>query len=495
MDNTTKTTAEELHDQWLNPGDIFSLLLLVGGDIVQKAIAQLVGYEAQVALCGRQIRIPITPVAFSFGLVSYGFSSLLSVVGNTRLMPDTDCPSIAVNCSNGFSQETQSWVLGRLLRDHEARFPIDRKSEADKGRAESIRVDVFRLGPAAPPSLDFIWWLGWFTIPVQLTLAAVPWVLYRNWSIFMVVLAGNILTAVTCSLPQWSDEKWAGRKLEKRKVMCLTRGNGGSHIMVLVGERGSWDLESLARASPVARPETRWISLTLAILWTCLLISVTGLQNHTWFLVGIGSLGMIQNVFAAGTRRSPEAFGFALVPFERAPTIIGKRRTYEDDDDAGVDLDKDLESLEDLEKWARKKPTNSVLADSKAQAVQMPPWLRSMSGKDGTPQWLEAIEPQATSAAQTGSKAKEAGYSTTASDKTIYAVGVHGALIELEKWMPTAGLAMVQIFFPSGLIYNDERIRDNVHKKFWKRAYATQTIRKMAEEKRHAEDCTNKAYI
>lgn len=30
---------EELQEQWANPSDILSLLLLVGGDVVQKAIA------------------------------------------------------------------------------------------------------------------------------------------------------------------------------------------------------------------------------------------------------------------------------------------------------------------------------------------------------------------------------------------------------------------------------------------------------------------------
>lgn len=53
--------------------------------------------------------------------------------------------------------------------------------------------------------------------------------------------------------------------------------------------------------------------------------------------------------------------------------------------------------------------------------------------------------------------------------------------------MPTAGLALVQIFFPAGIKYNDESIRDNVHKKFWQRAYYTKSIRKRAEEKRRVE--------
>lgn len=47
------TTEADLRGQWGNPRDILSLLLLVGGDVVQKAIAQLVG-QHQVRPFGRR---------------------------------------------------------------------------------------------------------------------------------------------------------------------------------------------------------------------------------------------------------------------------------------------------------------------------------------------------------------------------------------------------------------------------------------------------------
>jgi hypothetical protein len=47
-------TAEATRDQWTYPQDVFSILLILGGDIVARAIAQLAGTW-------------ITPVAFSFG--------------------------------------------------------------------------------------------------------------------------------------------------------------------------------------------------------------------------------------------------------------------------------------------------------------------------------------------------------------------------------------------------------------------------------------------
>jgi hypothetical protein len=49
-------SSGELLDQLTNPSDIFSVLLILGGDVVWRAIAQLAGP-------------PVTPVAFSFGTV------------------------------------------------------------------------------------------------------------------------------------------------------------------------------------------------------------------------------------------------------------------------------------------------------------------------------------------------------------------------------------------------------------------------------------------
>lgn len=46
--------------QWINPSEIFSLLLLLGGDIVGRALAQIVGPR-------------FTPIAFSFGTLQYLF--------------------------------------------------------------------------------------------------------------------------------------------------------------------------------------------------------------------------------------------------------------------------------------------------------------------------------------------------------------------------------------------------------------------------------------
>jgi hypothetical protein len=47
-------TSKELRQQWTQPTDVFSILLLLGGEIVNRALAQLAGGI-------------LTPVTFSFG--------------------------------------------------------------------------------------------------------------------------------------------------------------------------------------------------------------------------------------------------------------------------------------------------------------------------------------------------------------------------------------------------------------------------------------------
>ncbi|KAK5263125.1 hypothetical protein LTR96_011448 [Exophiala xenobiotica] len=464
--------ADALRQQWRNPGDILSLLLLVGGDIVQKAIVQLVGYKLRLpGIHGHSLAI--APVAFSFGWVAYGFSILLSAIGDRTLMPAAEFPSILVNCSNAFTRENQSWILGRLLRDHEINFEVDPRPLEEGGRSESLRIDIFNLGIPSTVDVDFVWWLGWMTIAGQIGIAIAPWVLYDDWGVMMIVLAGNLLSAITCALPQWEKEKWPGRKLEGDKVTCLTRGNGSLHIMVFIGHEGSWNLETLATGVSVRRSETRWISLALATLWTCLLISVSGLREHTWFLVLIGGIGMLQNVYAAGKARKPSASSIDITRFSRASTIIGKREKYEDDPDVNINLEEDLKTLDDLSRWIGQRPTGGGAIHGDPAGLEsgtMPRWLASMSKEDGTPEWL-----QSATLDYAGANMDEG---------IIYAPNVHGALMELEKWVPTAGLAMVQVFFPAGLKYGDESIRDNVHKKFWQRAYYTRDVRKAAEEKR-----------
>lgn len=365
--------------------------------MVQKALAQQVGVSIQ--LCSI-VEIGLTPVAFSFGWVAYAFMSLMSTLGDHQLMPQsTDCPSIIVNCSNGFVRANQSWVLGRLLRDHECAY------EVDPGR-ESLRIDIYELRPSYSPDVDFVWVIGWVIILVQIGISIIPWAVYQDWGIFMITCSGTILSLAAGSMRQWRSNKWSGRTLgpAKNKVTCLTRGNGNFHAMVFIGRPGSWDIESLASARSISQKETKWITITLAVLWTCLLISASGLKRHSWFLIAVGGIGMLQNVYAAGSTRKPGASNFHLRRPTGRSTIVGIQQ-----------LVTDIENSDD---------------------------------DDTSPDWLNA-------------------------QYNLDIKNVMGALIELEKTVPTAGLALLKVFYPGGLKYRKERIRYKVERKFWKRAFRT----------------------
>ena len=100
MTDQPSSTKEELRAQWTNPADVLSLLLLIGGDIVQKVIAQLIGRTIQ-PFKGRNLEIGISPVAFSFGWVAYAFTNLLSAVGEKQLMPTADQQSVVEHTAAG----------------------------------------------------------------------------------------------------------------------------------------------------------------------------------------------------------------------------------------------------------------------------------------------------------------------------------------------------------------------------------------------------------
>lgn len=91
-----------------NPSEVFSVVLLIGGDIVQTAIAQMTGDR-------------VTLVAFSFGWVAYAFNTLRSAFGDGTFMPPPEYSSIVINAKSGVRKTNESWLIGRLIRDLEQR--------------------------------------------------------------------------------------------------------------------------------------------------------------------------------------------------------------------------------------------------------------------------------------------------------------------------------------------------------------------------------------
>jgi len=276
-------------------------------------------------------------------------------------MPSPDCPCVLINAESGHSRENSSWILGRMVRDFEkwledakspdpGKKPIrdalnktieetwkrkreTRESAKLEGSPRDLQptstkiarpkrvglcISVYRAERAIPgfSGRDWLYYSGILAGVVQLGLAAIPIGLYRDWGVMVITAGGILLSLATGALPQWRCEKWACRLLEKEKTVILTRGNGSQHAIVIIGQAGSLNLEDLA-SGPASVDNSTTIStkvfiVVLWIFWIILLVSAAGLQQHTWFLLLIGGLGIIQNLIVAGSPRRPEDFGLPL---------------------------------------------------------------------------------------------------------------------------------------------------------------------------------------
>ncbi|KAK4220977.1 hypothetical protein QBC38DRAFT_540344 [Podospora fimiseda] len=254
----------EFGEQWTRPSDVFSVLLILGADIVSRALA-------------------------------------VHAVGKNKLMPPPDSVCEVINSKSGYVRDNSSWIIGRIVRDFEkwmhedARKSvgeiIDMRWEQEKHKAAELSapppprpgrvglcVSVYRAREARPghPGNDWPFWTGFITSIVQLGVAAIPYGLFGNWSILMITTGGIIL----CFL------------LKTPKTVILTRGNGSQHAIMIIGDGKGLDTEDLATAHHHA-----------------------GCFTTTWFLVAIGAIGICQKISAAGATRSPEDFGMHALGF------------------------------------------------------------------------------------------------------------------------------------------------------------------------------------
>jgi hypothetical protein len=216
---------------------------------------------------------------------------------------------------------------------------------------------------------------------LQHCIAAIPIALYREWGIMLVTAAGTLLAMMAGALPQWRIEKCSGSNNSKSNI-ALTVGNGSRDIMVIRGNGTCIDLEEtsaiqMPRSSraweshPLLskqvfeddKPKTHsngapcretrcyqgipigfWITMVVVaaqfVLWVALLIAVAGLRSHVWFLLGVGSLGMLQNVIVAASSRDPEKRNLNLQLVE----VIMTRKVM----DGLMDLDVGYEGFGDV---------------------------------------------------------------------------------------------------------------------------------------------------
>ena len=267
-------------------------------------------------------------------------------------MPPADFSCKVINGNNGYVRDNTSWVIGRVVRDYEGWMDkrvdnhlgtmraekwkeLKKRGIAKKPMQVGLCVSIYRAQiPVCIPAKDLIYYSGFGTIILQLSVAAIPCGISGDWSILMITACGILLSFATGSLPQWRAEKWACQTLDqvkpgKEERVILTRGNGSQHAIVILGGKGCLDLEDLAVSATNADFSTSWdtrIALfILAVLWILLLVTAAGIHRNTLFLLAVGAMGIVQNIIVAGARRNPAAFGLPLT-FEG---VIGKSKVME----------------------------------------------------------------------------------------------------------------------------------------------------------------------
>ncbi|KAK4234593.1 hypothetical protein C8A03DRAFT_18532 [Achaetomium macrosporum] len=345
-----ENTASALATQWTNPTDVSTILMIIGGDVVQKALAQGTGKL-------------YTPVCFSFGCVAYAFTALIGILGDGRLLPPPDYPVRVFNLESGYSKENRNWVLGRILRDLEAQTA----KELPHGEPPyGLCISVFEAVDNPNGPTQFSWGRVHFVslaiTLLQFGIATVPAIpaVGGDWSVLFITAVGTLLIQMIGLLPQWVAEKLPNRQ-HARGTYALTAGNGSRDIIVIIGGGKCLDLEEMANAEsprkgwvwqkfeehnvlssiakgavpsspgprqlsqrertdsdltrrrqsrfagglPVGFWLTRGVLIATSILSLLLLVNVTVSKDHSWFILLIGAIGMFQNGVLAGMGLSP----------------------------------------------------------------------------------------------------------------------------------------------------------------------------------------------
>ncbi len=191
-------------------------------------------------------------------------------------------------------------------------------------------TDMHQEAIPDPPHHDRVWYSYFGCVFLQCGLAIAPIFIDRsgNWRILLVTGAGTVLAIIHGSLRQWREEKYSCSMTEAAKdtTFIITRGNSHPYVFVIHSGPGNrtLNLEHLAISRRIGvNNALKYASATLATCWIMLLIAIGGLAHDTWFLLGVGGIGMFHNVWVAGRERTTAAHG---IPLDTdAPVLVNDR--------------------------------------------------------------------------------------------------------------------------------------------------------------------------
>lgn len=335
---------------------ILPLLLLVGGDIVYRALAQATGNGP-------------APVSLSFGWVAFSFKSIASLVGERRLMPLPDYSCKVINLESGYARDNRNWVIGRLLRDNEIHMAKKNEDRPDLG--QSLRIAIYEPSPLQPET-HFMKGSHRLATLLQFAVACIPLVLGGHRDVLLLTTFGTAMALITGWLPQWKAEKLPVQQPNrKRKTIALTAGNGSRDVIVIRNIDSHYDLEELStfegphmhrpwhhigyftkevqetgetkpkikvrtlEGIPLDFLATCFVCIALAAGWLLLLGLAVRLQTGSGYLLVVCLIGTAQNCFVAGRSLHPER---QPIPLILCDEILGNKAM-----DALMDLEVTLE--------------------------------------------------------------------------------------------------------------------------------------------------------
>ncbi|MDI1490449.1 MAG: hypothetical protein OHK93_001652 [Ramalina farinacea] len=363
-------TAKTIRLQWQSPSGILSILLIVAGDIVGEALDQLSGqtvspvvfsfgwvsFAVSAFMTAIGVHQLLTPskknkpkdkaVNIKSGKVTENRSWVLDHIlrdwdywkphevrrdeeEKHRQWAEADGEMRPRNTSSGSSHDQNQMPKPRARAEgDEEGVGEDEDVDDDAEYAQSLRIIFFRSGPShkqARPSKDRLWCSGVATAVLQHGIAAIPCGLDGYWAPLMIAFIGTILAFTTGALPQFGKEKWDCKRRSSKTVALMRSNTEGSvsDILVVRGEGkgldleemakgGRWHTQTLRKEQVTVWPWTRMATGTLAACWIVLLITAAGVKGNSWYLLGIGTLGLVQNAFVAGSPRTPAANGVHL---------------------------------------------------------------------------------------------------------------------------------------------------------------------------------------
>lgn len=224
----------------------------------------------------------------------------------------------------------ESWLLSRLVKTYERWMPDELKNaindpDAFGNRPRTLRNkepfplyvtiygwDLKKRNPGIPQR-DWVWWSGFVVTVVQLGISSIPFALYGYWSVFLITACGSTLALAFSAIPGLTTLPQA--RAGKRPVALTSlreNGNGHQHVIIILGNEAGLDLLRLASNQLHVTTTVKVVRLMIGTLWILLLITSTAIQTRTWYLVGVGFLGMSHNLFLSAVPRQPKALGMPI---------------------------------------------------------------------------------------------------------------------------------------------------------------------------------------